>query len=113
MADSSAVTRWTPTVMVDCGHLPGKSVYCADDEKVGSIKEGFVPAGDFAAGRGHDSFLLDPGVVKEWFGGFSDVYLPESTIASAGDDRVTLTFIKSQSKTQGWRAKPANFDTYR
>lgn len=113
MAYSTTVTRWTPTAAVDYENLQGKSVFSADGEKVGSIKKVFVPAGDFAAGRGHYYFLLDPGMLKEWFGGFNEVYLPESAITSVGDDRVTLTYTKDQVKNQGWTTKPANFGTYR
>src|SRR4051812_11326868 len=113
MAYSATTTTWMPATATDYTALQGKAVFSADGEKVGSIKKVFLPAGDFSAGRGHYYFLLDPGLMKEWFGGFSDLYLPESAIASAGDDRVTLRYTKAQVKDLGWEAQPADFDAYR
>lgn len=113
MAYSTTTTRWMPAAATEYTSLHGKSVFSADDEKVGTIKRVFVPSGDFATARGSYYFLVDPGLLKEWFGGFNDVYLPESAIASAGDDRVTLTYTKDQIKNMGWTTKPSNFDTYR
>jgi hypothetical protein len=66
-----------------------------------------------AASCGRYRFLLDPGLLKEWFGGFSDVYLPESAIEGVAKDRVTIGFTKDQVKNQGWTTKPAVVDRYR
>ena len=107
------MTRWMPTSHADYDVLVGKDVYSADAEKVGTIKAVFHPEGDFATSRGHHFFLLDPGLLKEWFGGFSDVYLPESAIESVTQDRVAISFTKDQVKNQGWTTKPAVIDRYR
>jgi hypothetical protein len=113
MAYGTTTTIWEPRAAVDYADLQGKDVYSADGDKVGSIKRVLVPAGDFAAARGRYYFLLDPGVLREWFGGYADLYLPESAIASVGDDRVTVAYTKDRIKGLGWTAQPADFATYR
>jgi hypothetical protein len=107
------MTRWIPASHADYDVLTGMDVYSFDDEKVGTIKAVFHPEGDFAMTRGRHYFLLDPGLMKEWFGGFSDVYLPESAIESVTPDRVTITFTKDQVKNQGWTTKPEVIGRYR
>jgi hypothetical protein len=51
--------------------------------------------------------------MKEWFGGFSDVYLPEVAISTITPDRVTVSYTKEQIKNQGWTNRPAEFESYR
>jgi hypothetical protein len=109
----TTMTMWTPTSHAEYDTLMNKDVYSADGEKVGSIKRVYHPDGDFASSRGRHVFLLDPGLLKEWFGGFSDVYLPEAAIENVTDDRVTVSFTKDQVKNQGWFEKPAGLDRYR
>lgn len=109
MTYGTTTTTWMPAAATDYTALQGKDVVSADGEKVGSIKKVFVPAGAFAAAQGHYYFLLDPGLMKEWFGGFSDLYLPESAIAAAGADHVTLRYTRDQVKDLGWSAPPAEF----
>jgi len=106
-------TYWRPMTHTDYDVLKGKDVYSADGEKVGTIKKVFHPDADMPAARGRHMFLLDPGLMKEWFGGFSDVYLPEAAIADVAEDRVTVTYTKDQIKGQGWTTKPADIDRYR
>ena len=103
---TTTMTRWAPTSHADYDVLTGKDVYSVDGEKVGTIKAVFHPEGDFAMSRGHHYFLLDPGLLKEWFGGFSDVYLPESSIEGVTSDQVQITFTKDQVKHQDWTTKP-------
>ena len=109
----TTMTMWNPTTHADYDLLLNKDVYSADGEKVGKIKKVFHPDGDFASTHGRHYFLLDPGMLKEWFGGFEEVYLPESAIEGAGDDRVTVSFTKDQIKNQGWTTKPTEFERYR
>jgi len=110
---ATTMTMWSPTTHADYDLLKGKDVYSVDGEKVGTIKQVFHPAGDFAAARGRHYFLLDPGLLKEWFGGFDKVYLPESAITNVTADRVDLAFTKDQVKTQGWTTEPVGVATYR
>ena len=81
--------------------MTGKDVYSADGEKVGKITQVFHPEGTFAATRGRHYFLLDPGLLREWFGGLDEVYLPESAIEQVTQDRVTVSVTKDQIKGQG------------
>jgi uncharacterized protein (TIGR02271 family) len=104
--------RWAPRADKDYAALVGKDVYSADGEKVGTIKKVAYPGGDFASGIGRHYFLLDPGLLKEWFGGFNEVYLPESAISAIGADGVTLSYSKDQVKQAGWTAKPSDYDRY-
>jgi len=110
---ATTMTMWSPTTHADYDLVKGKDVYSADGEKVGKIKGVYHPEGDFAATRGRHFFLLDPGLLRDWFGGFDKVYLPESAITDVTADRVDLTFTKDQVKTQGWTTEPAGFATYR
>jgi len=70
---------------------------------------------DMPAARGRHYFLLDPGLLKDWFGGFDQVYLPESTIESVSADRVVLDLTSEQIKNQGkqWATEPTGLSNYR
>jgi uncharacterized protein (TIGR02271 family) len=106
-------TRWAPTAPADYDQFTGKDAYSAEGDKVGTIKGVYHPAGDFAAGVGRHYFLLDPGLMRDWFGGFDKVYLPESAIDLVSADRVVLNLTKDQVKNQDWTTKPAGIDAYR
>jgi hypothetical protein len=95
--------------------LQGREVFSADGEKVGSIAGIFHPNMDMPAARGRHYFLLDPGLIKDWFGGFDQVYLPESAIESVSPDRVALNLTAEQVKKQGtqWTAEPRGLASYR
>jgi hypothetical protein len=110
---ATTMTMWSPTSHADYDLLKSKDVYSADGEKVGTVKQVFHPEGDFAATRGRHYLLLDPGLLKEWFGGFDKVYLPESAITNVTADRVDLSFTKDQIKNQGWTTEPVSVATYR
>jgi len=60
-------------------------VFSADGEQVGSVSEVFHPNMDMPAARGRHYFLLDPGLIKDLFQGYDQVYLPES-----GTDRLMI-----------------------
>jgi sporulation protein YlmC with PRC-barrel domain len=107
------MTLWSPTTHADYDLLMNKDVFSMDGEKVGTVKRVYHPEGDFAVSRGRHFFLLDPGLLKEWFGGFNEVYLPESAIEAVSEDRIAVSYSKDQIKAQGWTAKPADFDRYR
>jgi len=104
---------WAPTAYADYDVLTGKDVHSAEGDKVGTIKRAFRPSGDFAAGVGRHYFLLDPGALRDWFGGYDEVYLPESAITGVSDDRVTVSYTKDQIKNAGWTTRPADLDSYR
>jgi len=99
----------------DYDMLKGKDVFSADGEKVGAIKEILHPNMDMPAARGHHFFLLDPGLMKDWFGGFDQVYLPESALDDAGSDRISLNLTAEQIKQRGnqWTTKPNGLANYR
>jgi uncharacterized protein (TIGR02271 family) len=110
---TAQTARWAPVAATDYNLLTGKDVYSAEGDKVGTIKGVYHPSGDFAAGVGRHYFLLDPGLLRDWFGGYDQVYLPESAIASASADRVDLGLTKDQIKGQDWTTRPADLDSYR
>ena len=107
------IVAWHPLSHEDYGVMPGKDVSSRDGEKVGTIKEVRHPETEFPRSRGQHFFLLDPGVLRDWFGGFDKVYLPESAIDSVTEDRVVLNLIKDQIKQAGCTETPAGWDRYR
>ena len=111
----SVTTTWNPMTHADYDALKGKDVFSADGEKVGSISEILHPNMDMPAARGRHFFLLDPGLMKDWFGGFNQVYLPESTIDEVGSDRITLSLTAEQIKQRGneWTTQPTGLANYR
>jgi hypothetical protein len=106
---------WNPTTHDDYEVLRGKDVFSVDGEKVGSITEILHPTMEMPAARGHHFFLLSPGLMKDWFGGFDQVYLPESALEEVGSDRVTLNLTAAQIKQRGkdWTAEPTGLRDYR
>ena len=110
-----AVTTWNPMTHTDYDTLKGLEVFSADGEKVGSIGEILHPNMEMPAARGKHFFLLDPGLMKDWFGGFNQVYLPESTIENVASDRVTLRLTAEQIKRRGqeWTTEPTGLRDYR
>jgi len=95
--------------------LHGREVLSANGEKVGSIAGIFHPNMDMPAARGRHYFLLDPGLIKDWFGGFDQVYLPESAIEMVSPDRVVLNLNSEQIKQRGtqWTTEPTGLTSYR
>jgi sporulation protein YlmC with PRC-barrel domain len=111
----SVTTTWNPMTHTDYDALKGKDVFSANGEKVGSISQIFHPTMDMPAARGRHYFLLDPGLLKDWFGGFDQVYLPESAIESVSPDRVVLNLTSEQIKQRGtqWTTEPTGLTSYR
>jgi hypothetical protein len=95
--------------------LKGKDVFSADGEKVGAVSQILHPNTDMPAARGRHFFLLDPGLMKDWFGGFNQVYLPESAIDEVGSDRISLNLTADQIKQRGkqWSTEPSGLASYR
>jgi uncharacterized protein (TIGR02271 family) len=110
---TTRAARWAPASFADYDVLTGKDVYSAEGDKVGTVKGVWHPAGDFTAGVGRHYFLLDPGMLRDWFGGYDEVYLPESAIDMVTSERVDLGLTKDQIKGQDWTTRPADLDTYR
>jgi hypothetical protein len=110
----SVTTTWKPMAFTDYDVLKGMAVFSADGQNVGSIADILRPAMEMPAARGQHFFLLDPGLIKDWFQGFDKVYLPESVIADVGRDRVTLSVTAEQIKQRGkeWTKQPAGFERY-
>jgi hypothetical protein len=110
-----AVATWNPMTHTDYDVLKGLDVFSANGEKIGSITQILHPNMDMPAARGRHFFLLDPGLMKDWFGGFNQVYLPESTIEMVGTDRITLNLTADQIKQRGkeWTAEPTGLKGYR
>src|SRR5687768_16142798 len=111
----SVTTTWAPMTHTDYDPLKGTTVVSANGENVGSISAVFHPNMDMPAARGRHYFLLDPGLMKDWFGGFDTVYLPESAIEQVGADQVTLNLTSEQIKRQStpWTKAPADLASYR
>ena len=109
---TARATRWAPTAAADYDVLTGKDVYSAEGDKVGTVKGVYRPAGAFAAGVGRHYFLLDPGLLRDWFGGYDEVFLPESAIGLVTTERVDLHLTKDQIKGQDWTTRPADLDAY-
>ena len=111
----SVTTTWMPMTHTDYDVLKDKEVFSASGESVGSIRTIFHPNRDMPAARGQHYFLLDPGLLKDWFGGFDQVYLPESAIESVSADRVVLNLTSAQIKQRGkgWTTEPTGFASYR
>jgi hypothetical protein len=111
----ATMTTWNPMTHTDYDTLKGLDVFSADGEQVDAISEILHPNQDMPAARGKHFFLLDPGLMKDWFGGFNQVYLPESTIETVGTDRVSLSLSAEQIKKRGqeWTTEPTGLKNYR
>jgi hypothetical protein len=111
----SVTTTWNPMTHADYTQLQGKPVVSATGETVGSIRQIFHPNQDMPAARGRHYFLLDPGLMKDWFGGVDQAYLPESAIERVGTDRVVLNLNAEQIKQQSkqWTKEPKELASYR
>jgi hypothetical protein len=111
----SVTTTWTPMTHAEYDLLKGAAVVSADGENVGSIAEVFHPDMEMPAARGRHYFLLGPGLLKDWFGGCEQVYLPEAAIRSVSADRVVLDLTAEQVKqrSKGWTMQPTGLASVR
>lgn len=110
--DTMTLTSWAPTSHQDVDALIGRDVFTRDGEMVGTCKAVFHPNADFSMAHGRHYLLLDPGLLKDWFGGLDETYIPESAIAGYMDDGVYLNLMEDEIKVQTWEA-PADLGTYR
>lgn len=106
------MTTWAPATHGDVDSLNGLDVFTRDGNKVGTFKAVFHPDQDFSIARGRHYFLLDPGLMKSWFGGLDETYIPESAIAGFTDEGVYLNLTEDQIQQQSW-TMPADLGTYR
>ena len=106
------LTNWAPSTHEDVDLVTGHDVFTRDGEKVGTFKAVYHPNTSFDMARGRHYFLLDPGLMKDWFGGLDETYIPETAIAGFTDDGVYLNLTEDQIKNQTWMA-PADLGTYR
>jgi hypothetical protein len=104
---------WNPMSEADYGLVPGKDVFSRDGEKVGSVNEVWHPEAEFPTSFGQHYFLVDPGLLKAWFGGYDTVYLPERAIERVNQDRIVVNLTKEQIKHAGWTTEPTDWDQYR
>jgi len=95
-------SQWTPTTDADYELLKGKEIISREGEKLGTISEIIHPDHATNPGDGGHFFLFDPGMVKSWFGGLEEAYLPESTIFSVTDEGVMIGLTEEQIKQRRW-----------
>jgi len=103
---------WNPLSQEDYGLITGKDVYSRDGVKVGAVTEIWQPETEFPTSHGQHYFLMDPGLLNDWFGGHNQLYLPEGVIASVAPDRVVVNLTKDQIKQAGWTERPTGWDRY-
>lgn len=96
------MTNWMPASDTDYELLKGKDVFSRDGEKLGTISEIIHPAHAVAPGEGGHFFLFDPGLLRSWFGGLDEAYLPEATIYSVTDEGVFINLTEEQIKQRQW-----------
>jgi hypothetical protein len=99
---ANTMTTWNPMTHQDYDDLKGREVFSLDGAKVGTIKSIFHPNMDMPEAKGKHYFLLDPGLLKHWFGGLDNTYLPESSISGVTSDGVFLTFTEDEIKNHTW-----------
>jgi hypothetical protein len=113
MAKSTTMlTKWAPAGHMDYDVLKDRDVFTRDGEKVGTFKTVYHPNMSFEMSRGKHYFLLDPGLLKDWFGGLDQTYIPESAISGFNDQGVFLNYSEDEIKNLSWEA-PADLGSYR
>lgn len=113
MAKQQAIlNKFAPVSHADYDVWKGSEVLTRDGEKVGKIASILHPDTDFESARGRHYFLLDPGLMRDWFGGLDETYLPETAIAGYTEEGVVLNLTKDQLKNESWVA-PAGLEMYR
>lgn len=108
-------TSWNPTSHTDYDILKGREVVSADGETVGSIAQILHPHLAMPEARGHHYFLLDPGPWKDWFGGLDKAYLPETSLAVVGPERVVINLTAEQVKerSEEYPQEPVDMNSFR
>ncbi len=111
----STTPSWNPTTHTDYDLLKGREVVSSDGETLGSIAQILHPHLTMPDARGHHYFLLDPGPMRDWFGGLDKAYLPETTLAIVGPQRVVINLTAEQVKqrSQEYPRQPAEVNDFR
>jgi hypothetical protein len=112
MKDTITLTTWAPSTHEDVDALNGRDVFSREGTKLGTFKAVFHPNMDFSVARGRHYLLLEPSLMKDWFGGLDETYVPESAIAGYTADGVYLNLTEDEIKNRSWEA-PADLSTYR
>jgi hypothetical protein len=109
---TATLTRFAPTGHADYDVLKGMDVFTRDGDKIGTFKSIYHPNLDFEQSLGRHYFLLDPGMMKDWFGGLDKTYIPETAIQGMSDNGVFLNLTEDQIKNRTWEA-PVDLKSYR
>ena len=112
MAMDKTLTRFTPASHADYDALVGLDVMSNEGQKVGTVKKMFHPEGEFAQSVGRHYFLLEPGLLKDWFGGLDESYIPETAISGVTTDGLMLSLTEDEIKSGRWE-RPTVIDRYR
>ncbi|CAN5548595.1 hypothetical protein BH23CHL5_BH23CHL5_26860 [soil metagenome] len=112
MAHDTTALHWPPATHEDYDVLVGQDVFSSEGEKVGTISSVFHPNTDIELARGNHYFLLNPGLLKDWFGGMEESYLPETAISGVTKDGLQLNLSESDIKNLDW-AEPVGIAGYR
>lgn len=99
---STHMAQWMPASDTDYELLKGKDVITHEGDKLGTISEIIHPDHSVAPGEKGHFFKFDPGLLKDWFGGLDQAYLPEATIYSVTDEGVFINLTEEQIKQRQW-----------
>lgn len=102
---------WMPATDSDYELLKGKQIVSQDGQRLGRITEIIHPNHSNVPGEGGHFFLFQPGVLKSWFGGLDEAYLPESTISGVVGDEVQIELTEEQIRQRRWDM-PAELEGY-
>jgi hypothetical protein len=109
---TTTLTRFAPASHSDYDVLKDMDVFTSDGEKVGKITSIYHPNMDIEQARGRHYFLLDPGKMKDWFGGLDKTYLPETAIQGMSENGIFLNLTENEIKNRTWEA-PVDLGSYR
>lgn len=109
---TAMITKWAPTSHEDYDVLKGLDVFTRDGEQIGTFKSVYHPNADFETSRGRHYFLLEPGKMKDWFGGLDQTYIPEPAVSGFSDEGVFLTVTEDEIRNRTWDA-PVDLKSYR
>lgn len=109
---TATLTRWNPASHEDYDVLKGMDVFTSDGEKVGTFTSIYHPNMDIEMARGRHYFLLEPGKMKDWFGGLDKTFIPEPAISGYTSEGVFLNFTEDEIKNRTWEA-PVDLKSYR
>jgi hypothetical protein len=94
--------KWVPDTESDYELLKGMQVISRDGEKLGKITQIVHPDHADVTGTGGHFFLFEPGLLKSWFGGLDEAYLPEAAIMAVTDEGVVIELTEAEIKQRLW-----------